>query len=69
MLDRLKSMAHTAKENVKNNKAAYAFGALAISAIALQQRNRKNFDAFLVEKNIDLDEYYCPEEFEEKQEA
>lgn len=57
----------SAKNNVKNHKAAYFFGALAISAIALQQHNVKSFYAFLEEKGIDPTEYFCPEYFEELQ--
>lgn len=53
------------KNHVARNKAAYMLGAVAISAIALQQRNRIAFDAFLTEKGIDLMEYYNPEYFAE----
>ena len=66
MKDKIKKIFNSAKENVKNNKAAYLFGALAISAIGLQQRSRQEFDRFLDEKGIDRDEYYNPEYFEEK---
>lgn len=55
------------KNNVKNHKAAYVFGAIAIGAIALQQSNVKSFTAFLEEKGIDPTEYFCPEYFEELQ--
>lgn len=54
------------KNHVVANKAAYVAGAVAITAIALQQRNRKAFNEFLTSKGIDLDEYYTPEYFEEK---
>lgn len=54
------------KNNVENNKAAYAMGAVAIAAIALQQANRIAFTKFLDSKGIDPDEYYCPEYYEEK---
>lgn len=54
------------KNNYQDNKSAYYMGALAIAAIALQQSNRKAFYAFLVEKGIDPQEYYCPEAFAEK---
>lgn len=54
------------KNHVAANKAAYVAGAIAIAAVALQQRNRKDFDAFLTSKGIDTLEYYCPEEFAEK---
>ena len=56
------------KNHVAANKAAYVVGAIAISAIALQQRNRVEFDKFLVSKGIDLDEYYLPEYYEAKEE-
>ncbi len=65
-MDKLKSALNKAKDVVKNNKAALAAGFVAIGAIALQQRNRKEFDAFLDEKGIDRDEYYNPEYYEEK---
>ena len=51
--------------HVASHKAAYVAGAIAIAAVALQQRNRKDFDAFMISKGIDPLEYYCPEEFEE----
>lgn len=54
------------KNNVVANKAAYVVGAIAVAAVALQQRNRVEFDKFLTSKGIDPDEYYCPEYFEEK---
>lgn len=54
------------KNNVAENKAAYVVGAVAVAAVALQQRNRIEFDKFLTSKGIDPDEYYCPEYFEEK---
>lgn len=54
------------KNHVASNKAAYVMSVVAVSAIALQQRNRVMFDEFLTEKGIDLEEYYCPESYEEK---
>lgn len=54
------------KNHVAANKAAYVLGAVAIAAIALQQSNRKAFDQFLISKEIDLDEYYVPDHFAEK---
>lgn len=53
------------KNHVARNKVAYAVGAVAISAIALQQRNRIEFYAFLTERGIDPMEFYCPEAFAE----
>jgi hypothetical protein len=55
------------REHIKANRAAYIMGAVAISAIALQQHNRIQFNKFLVSKGIDLDEYYIPEYYYEKQ--
>jgi hypothetical protein len=55
------------KAHIRTNRAAYIMAAIAISAIALQQRNRIQFDKFLVSKGIDLDEYYIPEYYYEKQ--
>jgi hypothetical protein len=58
-----------AKNHVSANKAAYVAGTIAVLAIALQQRNRFAFNEFLTEKGIDLDEYYCPEAYEERMNA
>lgn len=66
-MDKFKSALNKVKEVAKNNKAAIAAGVVAIGAIALQQRNNRMFQAFLTEKGIDHDEYYCPEFYEEKQ--
>lgn len=66
MQNTLKAIPSKVKNHVKSHKAAYVAGAVAVAAIALQQRNRKAFDAFLTEKGIDLDEYYLPEAFAEK---
>jgi hypothetical protein len=54
------------REHLKANRTAYIMTAVAISAIALQQLNRTQFDKFLVSKGIDPDEYYCPEYYYEK---
>lgn len=54
------------RNHVAANKAAYVMGAVAIAATALQQRNRIEFDKFMVSKGIDPDEYYCPEYYAEK---
>jgi hypothetical protein len=64
-MDNIKVYALKAKNHVARHKAAYAMGAVAIAAIALQQRNLKDFYAFLEEKGIDPMEYYCPEMFAE----
>jgi hypothetical protein len=60
-MNKVKSVALKAKNNVTSHKAAYVLGAVAIAAIALQQYNKKMFDEFLTEKGIDLMEYYNPE--------
>jgi hypothetical protein len=67
MFESIKKKAVSAKDHVKNNKFAYSASAVAIAAIALQQRNRIAFYAFLEEKGIDPMEYYCPEYFAELQ--
>jgi hypothetical protein len=53
------------KNHVKENKFAYIMSAVAIGAVSLQQANVRAFTQFMVEKNIDPDEYFCPEELEE----
>jgi len=68
-MNTLKQTPKKVKNHLAANKAAYAAGAVAILAIALQQSNRKAFYAFLEEKGIDPEEYYCPEAYEEKQAA
>lgn len=62
----IKAIPSKIKNHVASHKAAYVAGAVAIVAVALQQRNRKLFDEFLDEKGIDRDEYYNPELFAEK---
>jgi len=54
------------KNHVKSNKYTYYVGAVAIGAVALQQANVKAFTKFMIEKNIDPDEYFCPEELAER---
>lgn len=66
MFNAIKSKTVSVKNHVKRQKAAYAMGAVAITAIALQQSNLHAFNEFLTEKGIDLDEFYCPEAFAEK---
>ena len=66
MKDTIKAVPSKMMNHVRTHKAAYVAGAVAVAAIALQQRNRKEFDKFLISKDIDLDEYYLPEEFAEK---
>ena len=57
MKDKIKKVFNTAKENVKNNKAAYLFGALALAAIGLQQRSAKEINAFLANEGLE-EKYY-----------
>jgi hypothetical protein len=68
-LETAKSVPTKVKNHLKAHKGAYVMGAVAVAAIALQQRNRLAFNEFLVEKGIDPEEYYCPEAYEEKQAA
>jgi hypothetical protein len=65
-MDKFKSALIKVKDVAKNNAVAIAAGAVAIGAIALQQRNNRMFQNFLTEKGIDHDEYYNPESYEEK---
>lgn len=65
-MDNAKQTLKKIKNNVATHKAAYVASAVAVTAIALQQRNRKEFDKFLTSKGIDLEEYYCPEAYEER---
>lgn len=67
-MEKTKQTLKKIKNNIETHKGAYVMGAVAIAAIALQQRSRKEFDKFLTSKGIDLDEYYCPEYYEEKNE-
>jgi len=57
----LKNTARKVGSHLNRNKVAYVAGAVAISAIALQQRNNNAFQAFLTEKGIDPQEFYFPE--------
>lgn len=54
------------KNHIETNKVAYVASAVAVAAIALQQKNRKDFNEFLVAEGIDPEKYYCPESYEEK---
>lgn len=64
-MDRIKKIPVSIKNHIVAHKGAYAMGLVAVSAIALQQRNRKVFNEFLEEKGIDPMEFYCPEYYEE----
>jgi len=65
MFDTIKTGATAVKEHVKRQKFAYAAAAIAYGAIVLQQRNLKEFYAFLDEKGIDKLEFLNPEAFAE----
>lgn len=65
MKDNIKKALDNTKNHLKRQKAAYAVGVVAIAAIALQQKNRKDFYAFLEERGIDPMEFYFPEYYEE----
>lgn len=59
------AVASKVKNHLNRHKVAYVAGAVAISAIALQQHNLKAFTSFLTEKGIDPAEYFNPEAFAE----
>jgi hypothetical protein len=67
-MDKTKKTLKRIKTNVATHRAAYVMGAVAVTAIALQQSNRKAFDKFMISKGIDPEEYYCPEAYAEKNE-
>jgi|tagenome__1003787_1003787.scaffolds.fasta_scaffold20649555_1 hypothetical protein len=67
MFSKIKTGATSLKDNIKSHKAAYAASAVAITAIALQQKNAKDFFEFLEEKGIDPIEFLNPEAFAEMQ--
>jgi hypothetical protein len=67
-MDNAKLTLKKVKNHVVTNGVAYAMGAVAVSAIALQQFNRVGFNEFLASKGIDPEEYYCPEAYAEKNE-
>jgi hypothetical protein len=63
--DTLKAMPSKIKNHLVRNKFAYAAGAVAIGAIALQQSNAKAFKEFLISKEIDPQEFLNPEKLAE----
>ena len=65
--DNLKVIPSKVKNHLLRNKFAYAAGAVAIAAIALQQSNRKAWTEFLISKEIDPNEFFNPELLEEMQ--
>lgn len=67
-MDKTREVLTRVKNHVSANKVAYAMGAVAIAAIALQQWNHSAFIKFLNEEGIDPDKFFCPEYYEEKKE-
>jgi hypothetical protein len=65
MFNKIRNGANSVKNHVKAHKGTYAASTVAIAAIALQQRNLRDFYAFLEEKGIDPLEFTCPEYFAE----
>jgi hypothetical protein len=61
MFNKIKTGATSVKDHVKRHKGTYAASTVAIAAIMLQQKNLKDFYAFLEEKGIDPMEFLCPE--------
>jgi hypothetical protein len=61
----LKATALKIKNHVVRHRVSYVVGGIASAAIVLQQRNRKAFEGFLVEKGIDPMEFYFPESVQE----
>jgi hypothetical protein len=61
----IKKTAIKTKNHLNRNKTSYALGAVAIAAIALQQRNLRTFKEFLIEKGIDPIEFFTPEYYAE----
>lgn len=57
----IKKTAISVKNHVSTHKAAYALGAVALAAIALQQRNLKVTNEFLKEHGL-YEEYWTPED-------
>ena len=53
------------KNHFVRNKFAYAAGAVAITALAWQQKQTKAFYGFLESRNIEPMEYYNPEWYAE----
>lgn len=64
-MNNIKNVALKATNHVASHKFAYVAVAVAIGAVALQQKNRKDFYKFLELKGINPMEYYCPEMLEE----
>jgi len=64
-MNKIKEVAINTKNHLKRNTVSYALGALAISAIALQQKNAKSFYTFLESEGIDVMKYLNDEQYEE----
>lgn len=64
-METIKEKARRLKNHIEANKFGYGMLALAIAAVALQQKNLKDYYAFLEEKDIDPMEFYCPEAYNE----
>lgn len=69
MKNAIKKSAIATKNHVSRNKFAYSALTVAALAIWLQQHNVREFYKFLESRGIDPMEYYCPEYFEELQNA
>jgi hypothetical protein len=54
------------KDHVKAHPVVYTAVTTALIAGVIMNRNGKEFEKFLIEKGIDPDEYFIPEEYEEK---
>jgi hypothetical protein len=65
--NKLKETATKVKNHLLRQKFAYAFGAIALGAVVLQQSNNKSWTEFLTSKGIDPDEFFNPEAFAEMQ--
>jgi hypothetical protein len=64
-MDAIKEKARRLKNHLETNKFGYGMLALAIAAVALQQKNLKDFNEFLDDEGIDPMKFYCPEAYEE----
>lgn len=64
-METIKEKARRLKNHIEANKFGYGMLALAIAVAAIQQKNLKDFNEFLEEKDIDPMEFYCPEAYEE----
>lgn len=65
--NKIKAIPSKIKNHLSRHKFAYAFGAIALGAVALQQRNNKSWAEFLESKGIDPNEFFNPEALAEMQ--